>query len=80
MSAALVAQQVATLREQGFAVVRNFASPPVRQALRELALQHLAQYVSRTPSNTLRPGSGATVEMNDAWLNASLFSRLLPRR
>ena len=26
------------------------------------------QYVMRTPSSTLRPGSGATDEMNEAWL------------
>lgn len=49
-------------------------------AARPRAEPGCGQYVSRTPSNTLRPGSGATVEMNDAWLNASLFSRLLPRR
>lgn len=30
--------------------------------------QSTDQYVMRTPSITLRPGSGATDEMNDAWL------------
>lgn len=78
MSAALVAQQVATLREQGFAVVRNFASPPVRQALRELALQHLAQTVDPVeyeadlkypgaPSSRLAAGGQTVRRLLDAY-------------
>jgi len=43
MSASSVAEQVATLRQQGFVVARQFAAPAVVAALRDEARRQLAQ-------------------------------------
>jgi phytanoyl-CoA hydroxylase len=43
MSGPTVAEQVATLREQGFVVVRGFAAANELQALRELSQRQLEQ-------------------------------------
>jgi len=45
MSASSVAEQVATLRQQGFVVARQFAAPAVVAALRNEAQRQLAQAV-----------------------------------
>lgn len=45
MSASPVAEQVRELREQGFVVARQFASPDIVQALRAQALRQLAESV-----------------------------------
>lgn len=46
MSVSSIVDQVATLREQGFVVVRNFAPKAIWQGLRALSLQHLQDHVA----------------------------------
>lgn len=46
MSALSVSEQVALLREQGFVVVRQFASPDTVQALRSEAQRHLQETIA----------------------------------
>lgn len=84
MSASSVAEQVATLREQGFVVVRQFASPETVQGLRAQAQRQLAemikpleyeadlQYPGAPPSREAR--GGATVRrLLDAYGRGALF-------
>ncbi|MVW71989.1 MULTISPECIES: phytanoyl-CoA dioxygenase family protein [unclassified Bordetella] len=91
MSASSVAEQVQTLREQGFVVARQFASPEIVQALRAEAQRQLdaviepieyeadLQYPGAPPSRDAQ--GGATVRrLLDAYRRGPLFQQWATRQ
>jgi len=84
MSASSVAEQVATLREQGFVVARQFASPETVQAIRAEAQRQLAEAIEPleyeadlqypgAPSSRQAQGGGTVRRLLNAYSRGRLF-------